>query len=286
MTLARIVDLGSDPCRLRVRNDCLEVSRTEQKKLVIPFIEIACLIIPPYIELTSAVVSALTIAGGAVLFVDARWQPASMALPFAGHSAQTQRMGWQIDRVAHVRDDLWAQIVRAKILSQSRTLGSHPALEELAENVVSGDLNNVEAQAARIYWPALMGESFRRDREAEDETRVLNYGYAVLRAAVARAASATGLCLSVGLHHKSKYDAFVLASDLMEPYRVIVDRAVQKRLPVKSVTLEIKRDMLSELLGTFSVMGSAMSLFEMVAKMSTSLVEHFHTGAPLWIGQV
>jgi CRISPR-associated protein Cas1 len=280
---ARIIDVGDKPCRLRVRLGCLVVQRESAEVMSVPAAEIACLIVPPHTELTSAVVAELTAAGAATLFVDARWQPASMALPVSGHSAQTQRTGWQVDRIATVRDALWAQIVKAKLQSQSRTLGGHAQIDKLATAVEPGDPSNLEAQAARLYWPALMGAGFLRDRDADDENRALNYGYAVLRACVARAVCAAGLHPSIGLHHASKYDAFALASDLMEPYRVLVDRAARG---MREVTRDSKRALLSAILDKSQTIDGALSLFEMASRTTLSLVEIFRDGGELWLAHV
>ena len=129
-----------------------------------------------------------------------------------------------------LRKRLWQQLVQAKIGAQAAVLrertGSAAPLDAMTAKVRSGDPDNTEAQAARAYWPRLFGPEFRRDRTAEGANALLNYGYAVLRAAVARAVCGAGLHPSVGLHHHNRYDALCLASDLMEPMRPLVDRIV------------------------------------------------------------
>lgn len=131
------------------------------------------------------------------------------------------------------RKSLWKQIVQAKIGHQASILQQHggdPAvlarLHSYQQRVKSGDPDNMEAQAARLYWPSLMGEAFRRDQEAFGINAALNYGYAVLRAATARAVVATGLTPALGLHHCNAGDAFALADDVMEPWRPLVDDVV------------------------------------------------------------
>jgi CRISPR-associated protein Cas1 len=125
---------------------------------------------------------------------------------------------------------LWQRIVQAKLQRQAdllrRVTDSDQGLAAMAARVRSGDPENLEAQGAQRYWPALMGATFRRSREGEDANRWLNYGYAVLRAALGRAVVASGLLPSIGLFHRNRSDAFALASDLMEPFRPLIDGAV------------------------------------------------------------
>jgi CRISPR-associated protein Cas1 len=149
----------------------------------------------------------------------------------------------------------------------------------LAATVKSGDPANVEAEASRRYWPALFGARFRRNRDAEDENRLLNYGYAVLRAIVARAVCAAGLHPSLGLHHHNRYDSFRLADDLMEPFRPIVDRIVfaycQEHGAKTPLDKDAKAVIIGSLLGRFTVEGESRTLFDIAARVSARLVEVF-----------
>jgi hypothetical protein len=170
--------------------------------------------------------------------------PAAMLLPLSTHSTQTERFARQAAVSLPTRKRAWQQIVQAKLRAQARlleeTTGADQGLHVMAGRVRSGDPDNLEAQAARVYWPALFGkeasgEAFRRDPEGEGINVHLNYGYAVLRAIVARALCASGLHPSLGVHHHNRYDTFCLADDLMEPFRPLVDRVVaglrHSRLP-------------------------------------------------------
>src|SRR6185437_11494751 len=137
-------------------------------------------------------------------------------------------------------------LVRAKILAQAATLAAVGAPNEgfflLSRKVRSGDTDNVEAEAARRYWPLLMGAEFRRDKDGAGVNGLLNYGYAVLRAGVARAVMAAGLHPSFGLKHSNRSNPMVLIDDLMEPFRPVVDREVRRlsRSGVDAVTREAK----------------------------------------------
>lgn len=142
---------------------------------------------------------------------------------------------------------LWRRIIIAKIRWQAAVLDANgisaSAFDLLARRVGSGDPDNVEAQAARRYWPLLMGEGFRRDRDAEDINALLNYGYTILRSLCARAVVAAGLHPSIGVHHANRTNAFALADDLIEPFRPLVDALAVRLLArgVDTVTPEAKR---------------------------------------------
>ena len=169
---------------------------------------------------------------------------------------------------------MWQQFVKAKLEAQAQLLeyrsGTDYGLRALAAEVRSGDPENVEARGARLYWRALFGDDFRRDREAEDLNRHLNYGYAVLRAITARAVCAAGLHPSLGIHHHNRYDAFCLADDVMEPFRPLVDRVVvnlNDRLgPDLPMDRDAKRALLLNLLERYEFEDETRSLFDWVNK--------------------
>jgi CRISPR-associated protein Cas1 len=208
----------------------------------IPFADIAVLVTShPQISFTQAVLAQLAAAGGMFIVSNEKHLPAAMLLPLSTHSTQTERFARQAALSLPARKRAWQQIVQSKLRAQARlleeTTGMDHGLRLMAGRVRSGDPDNLEAQAARIYWQALFGkdatgEDFRRDPEGEGLNLWLNYGYAVLRAIVARALCAAGLHPSLGVHHHNRYDTFCLADDLMEPFRPLVDRvAARLRLP-------------------------------------------------------
>jgi CRISPR-associated protein Cas1 len=204
----------------------------------IPFADIAVLVTShPQISFTQAVLAGLAAAGGTFIVSNEKHLPAAMLLPLSTHSTQTERFARQAAVSLPTRKRAWQQIVQAKLRAQARlleeTTGADQGLRQMAARVRSGDPDNLEAQAARIYWQALFGkdasaEPFRRDPEGEGINAHLNYGYAVLRAIVARALCASGLHPSLGVHHHNRYDTFCLADDLMEPFRPLVDRVVAR----------------------------------------------------------
>ena len=169
--------------------------------------------------------------------------------PLAGHHQQGARLNAQVDAGRPLGKRLWQGIVRAKIEQQGAVLAAlgRPAagFRLLARQVASGDPENLEAQAARRYWPLLFGEDFRRDRDRPGLNGLLNYGYTVLRSAAARAICAAGLHPTIGLHHRNRGNEMALVDDLMEPFRPAVDLMVARLRSsgIEEVTREAKHDL-------------------------------------------
>lgn len=186
------------------------------------------------------------LAVGATVIVSGRDHlPAGMMLPIDAHHVQTERHLSQVAASLPLKKRLWQALVAAKISQQGAVLhrftGRDGGLLPLSRRVRSGDPENLEAQAAQRYWPALFGKEFRRERAGEGTNALLNYGYAVMRAAVARAVVASGLIPSLGVFHSNRSNPFCLADDLLEPYRPYVDwrvRLLSDEADGEPVTLE------------------------------------------------
>jgi CRISP-associated protein Cas1 len=197
----------------------------------VPLDDITALILSgPQITLSKHVMVALAERRAVVIVCGQNWHPLSFTLPFGVHFEAAGVLRDQINAGEPLKKRLWQRLVRAKIGNQAVILAKHaPKHDKLSELVVlqrrvkSGDPENMEAQAARHYWPALMAAGFRRDRAALDANSYLNYGYTILRAATARAVCGVGLNPALGLHHGSRVNAFALVDDLMEPFRPLVD---------------------------------------------------------------
>lgn len=194
-------------------------------------------------------------ANVALVVCDATHTPSAQMLPFAAHTTTQETVAAQLGATAAVQGRLWRQVVRAKILNQSellRRLGFDASrrLRAMADEVKNYDAENVEAQAARIYFRALAPDpGFVRAREGTWPNSALNYGYGVLRAAVARALVGSGLTCFRGVHHHNRYNAFCLADDMMEPYRPFVDQYVFGHVPPFDVqATELTREMKARLL--------------------------------------
>ena len=229
--VGRVVDLQTDGRHLSVRRGFLVVSAKGEEVGRIGLDGIAAVVANAHgLTYSNNALVKLADLGIATVLCGSNHRPAAIVWPVEGHHVQAGRMADQASAGAPLKKRLWTQIVRAKILAQGATLAASGApyggFQLLSRKVRSGDPGNVEAEAARRYWPLLMGPEFRRDRDAGSVNGLLNYGYAVLRAGVARAVMAAGLHPSLGLMHANRSNAMVLVDDLMEPFRPIVDLEV------------------------------------------------------------
>ncbi len=285
----RILDLSEEPAYLAVRNACLIIRRDDKPEISMPLDDVAVVVAShPQVTCTQAVLAGLSAAGAAFITCDTARLPVGMMLPLQGNFVQAERIARQIAAKLPVRKRLWQSIVQNKIRAQAATLelevSDDAGLRAMADRVRSGDPENLEAQAARRYWTRIFGEeSFRRDREAEGTNAVLNYGYAVLRAITARAVCASGLHPSIGVHHHNRYSQFTLADDLMEPFRVVVDRAaiaIRKTWgPEPSLDKHVKAALVEALTARYRLGDERRSLFDITSRVSSSLVEVFEGSA-------
>ena len=230
--IRKTVEFSTPGTRLSVSHRQLVVERPDLPKATLPIEDLGVVIVDDVrASYTQAVFLELLEAGATVMVTGRDHLPAGMMLPLDAHHVQTERHRAQIETSEPVRKRAWQTIVRAKIGQQAAVLshftGDHGGLVPMARRVHSGDPDNLEAQAAQRYWPRLFGKTFRRDRKAEGINALLNYGYAVVRAAVARAVVASGLIPSLGVHHRHRGNPFCLADDLLEPYRPYVDWRVR-----------------------------------------------------------
>jgi CRISPR-associated protein Cas1 len=185
------------------------------------------------ITITQGLLTALLENNAAIIQCNDKRHPIGLMLNLDGHTLQTQRFKAQIEATEPLKKQLWQQTIIAKIENQTallRILGKDiKKMEFLVRNVKSGDADNCEARAAAHYLSVLFDDYeplFRRAREGDPPNNLLNYGYAILRAAVARALVGSGLLPTLGIHHRNQYNAYCLADDVMEPYRPFVDKEV------------------------------------------------------------
>lgn len=250
----------------------------------VPIEDIGYIIIDhPQISLGHALMQRLAEANVAVVFCDAKHHPASMLLHLDTHYIQTERFRWQLAAGIPLKKQLWQQTIKAKLANQARLLdklGLNPTpIQRWAKEVLSGDTSNREALASRYYWGQLFGNGFTRDRYGDPPNNLLNYGYAILRAAVSRALAGSGLLPTLGIHHRNKYNAFCLADDIMEPYRPFVDEVVcqidEEQPDFESINMEHKQMFLG-LLTHDSVMGKQTSpLMISISKSAAGLAGCF-----------
>lgn len=204
------------------------------------------------ITFTQAVIQRLADNNTAVIFCDTKHLPTSMLFHLDSHQTQTERFRAQIEASKPLKKQLWKQTVKAKIRNQAAMLDfsgqNGDGLRYMARQVKSGDTGNKEAHASRAYWPQLFGNNFLRKRFGLPPNNMLNYGYAVLRAAVARALTGSGLLPTIGIHHHNRYNAYCLADDIMEPYRPYVDMCVWEMDEAGLTKEDLDTDIKSELL--------------------------------------
>lgn len=228
----------------------------EERIRSIPIEDIGVLILDhQQISITHALMNALEVHKCALITCSASHMPSGLFLPLDAHSLQSERFQTQIEATLPLKKQLWQQTVRMKIQNQARVLEevyAHPQTNMLAwvKQVRSGDPDNLEARAAAYYWANLFPSlpRFTREREESAPNALLNYGYALLRAVVARSLVSVGLLPTLGIHHHNRYNAYCLADDIMEPYRPYVDKFVQEiyeREYPESLTKDIKHRLLT-----------------------------------------
>lgn len=237
-----------NPAYLSLKNSQLVVRKPEDNDLpssdssigkvtfmkTIPVEDIGVLVLDcPQITLTNALYSAMIENNVALVHCNQKHMPVGLTLPLACNTVQTERFRHQLEASLPLRKQMWQQTVQAKIHNQARVLyyttgkefGNMTAWEA---DVRSGDTDNLEARAAVFYWKTIFPDLpyFVRGRDEDVPNNHLNYGYAILRAVVARALVAGGLLPTLGIHHHNRYNAYCLADDVMEPYRPYVDKMV------------------------------------------------------------
>jgi CRISP-associated protein Cas1 len=234
--IRKTVEIATPGTRLSVAHSQLVIERPEQKKATVPIEDIGVLVVDDRrATYTQAVFVELLAAGATVMVSGPDHLPAGMMLPLDAHHVQTERHRAQVDASEPAKKQIWRSLISAKLAQQGHVL-THFSCEDagllaMSKRVRSGDPDNLEAQGAQRYWPRLFGKEFRRDRGVDGVNALLNYGYAIIRAATARAIVASGLIPSLGVFHKNRSNPFCLADDLMEPYRPFVDWRVRLSVP-------------------------------------------------------
>lgn len=246
-----------NPAYLKTKTEQLIIEKQDDGEVVSVPIEDVGLVILDHaqITITSGVIAKMLEKNVALITCDATHHPTGLMLNLDGHTLQSRQFAAQLDASLPVKKQLWQQTVTAKIYNQATLLTQqhkeNKFLLNLAKDVKSGDSENSEAKAASYYWknlfPPFMG--FRRDRFGAPPNNMLNYGYAILRAVVARSLVGSGLLPTLGIFHRNQYNAYCLADDIMEPYRPFVDKLVCSMIdplePTFELTPEIKRQLLT-----------------------------------------
>lgn len=214
--------------------DKLEESFKQDAERTIPIEDIGVVVLDNRrITITTGAMEALLGNNCAIITCDSTNLPVGLMLPLSGNTTQSERFRNQIDASLPLKKQLWQQTIRQKILNQATVLNKNTGaivknMQVWANEVKSGDPDNLEARAAAYYWRNLFPTlpNFVRGREGDPPNNLLNYGYAILRACVARGLVGSGLLPTLGIHHHNRYNAYCLADDIMEPYRPYVDDLV------------------------------------------------------------
>lgn len=283
----RIVDISTANVHLSADRGHLIVGLKGEELGRVALDDIAALIVHAHgVTWTTNLVVKLAERGAMMVLCAANHAPVAMTIPIDGHHAQNARFRAQWDTPKPFLKQAWKAIITAKVRNQASLLSAlgrpeGEALGFLAARVRSGDPDNIEAQAARRYWPALMGEDFRRDRGAEGANALLNYGYTIMRSMVARAVVAAGLHPTIGLHHANRLNAFALADDLVEPFRPLVDAVVRQMVDegAADVDREAKARLAALIAADVELMGATSPVSVAAQRLAQSLAASFEAGS-------
>lgn len=281
----------SHPAYLSLRNRQLVVKLEKhddepEKQATIPIEDIGIVVLDhQQITLTHGVMAALLDNNASIVTCDSHHMPVGLMLPLEGHTVQQERFQEQLNSSLPLRKQLWQQTVQQKIRNQAALLSELHGIgvgnmSAWADDVRSGDNTNLEGRAAAFYWSHMFPSipEFTRSRDGAYPNALLNYGYAILRAVIARALVGSGLLPTLGIHHHSRYNAYCLADDIMEPYRPYVDRLVVQTMAECSdveVTTAIKSRLLTVPTLEVHISGQRSPLMVAASQTSASLTRCF-----------
>lgn len=238
-------------------NKSLPESFKEKSTTTVPIEDVGIVILDnKQITITQGLLESLLENNCAVVTCDSSHLPVGLMLPLCGNTVQNERFRAQIDASLPLKKQLWQQTVRQKILNQASVLEKctgeqHPCMRIWANEVRSGDPDNTEGRAAAYYWKNLFKgkvEDFVRNREGIVPNNYLNYGYAILRAVIAKSLVSSGMLPTLGIHHHNRYNAYCLADDIMEPFRPYVDEFVYQYFTLHPDQVEIDKDFKAQFL--------------------------------------
>jgi CRISP-associated protein Cas1 len=285
--LGRIVEIAEGGRFLAKSRGFLTIATGGEEVGRVPLDDIGAVIATSSATTAScALLAELAVRGIPFVLCGRNFAPVALIWPVAGHHAQQRRIEAQANTSKPLAKRLWSRIVAVKIRRQGWALRSagqpSGAFDHMAGRVRSGDPENLEAQAARRYWSLMMGKEFRRDINGEGINALLNYGYAVLRGATARAIIAAGLHPGLGIFHRHPQNATPLADDLMEPFRPLVDVTV-RTLAARGaigVTTEAKRALAAILLAEEDTTAGRTPVSTCMIRLAASLADSYLTGEP------
>lgn len=284
----RVIEIASEGRHLARKRGLMTVSANGVEDGRVPLDDIGVLLCNARgLSYSNDLMTELARRGIAVVLCGSNYLPVGWLWPLEGHHMQTLRMRRQLEASLPLRKRLWQAMIKAKITQQHNVLTMlerpNGDLKSLIRRVRSGDPDNVESQAARRYWRLLFGNAFRRERFGSMPNPFLNYGYTVLRAAVARAIVSSGLHPSLGVHHHNRNNAMCLADDLMEPFRPFVDYIVAGLIAEghEEVNTETKRALSGTLVMDMVTDRGTTPLGTCIQRAAQSLAQSFESGTAM-----
>lgn len=240
--LNRVLEIHEENRYLSLNRGFIVIQHGSEELGRVPLDDVGVLLLSAQsVSFSKNILNALAEKGCVSILCGKNYTPQSMVLPVYSHYLFAKILKNQINSSLPFRKRIWQQVVVKKIQNQALTLrlcGKDSGfLERIATTVKSGDSDNREAYAARLYWKSLFGKEFTRDKDLEGVNSFLNYGYAIMRASMARAVCSSGLLPSLGIHHENHLNQFALADDLFEIYRPIVDYIVFNLNPAEETEL-------------------------------------------------
>lgn len=284
--LKRALFFSSPFClSLKYNQMVINTKQMPEMKKTVPIEDIGFVVLEhQQTSITLPLLNALSDNNVAVIICGENRMPNAMLMNLDSNTTQGESFRAQIDASEPLKKGIWKQVVEAKIRNQAALLNklgkNGEKLKPCYTNVKSGDADNREGIAAKIYWKELFGDGFVRHREGAEPNNMLNYGYTLLRAAVARALMGSGLLPALGVFHRNRYNAFPLADDIMEPYRPYVDEIVY-HMYINGMT-ELNKDAKSQLLHilfTDTVFNKVTRPLEVGLTMTTASLSKCYTGA-------
>ena len=285
--IGRVIEIASDGIHLSRNRGLMTVSRQGAEEGRVPLDDIGVLLCNARgLTYSNDLITELARRGASIALCGDNYLPVAWIWPLEGSYIQSLRMRCQLESSLPLQKRLWQALVKAKITQQKNVLElmgvSGDDVGEMVNRVRSGDPDNVEAQAARRYWPRLFGKDFRRERFGPMPNPLLNYGYTVIRATVARYVVSAGLHPSLVIHHINRSNSMCLVDDLMEPFRPMVDYTVAYLVSHQreEMSIEVKRDLASVLTMDMATDRGTTPLQTCIERAAQSLAQSFETGKP------
>lgn len=275
------------------KNNIISEEIKQKNEITKPIEDIGIVVLDnKQITITQGLLEALLENNCAIITCDSHRMPVGLMLPLCGNSIQNERFHDQIEASLPLKKQLWQQTIKAKIENQAIVLSNLTktevrCMEQWANDVRSGDPDNLEGRAAAYYWKSLFMEipelkNFTRNRDGIPPNNLLNYGYAILRAVIARALVSSGMLPTLGIHHHNRYNAYCLADDIMEPYRPYVDEIVYKIIKDFGINnIDLNKEIKSRLLSiptTEVIIGGKRSPLMIAASQTTASLYRCFSG--------